>query len=508
MSALTRRELAALCIPVLRAAPGSGYAEERAQIDAALALGVGGFQLIGGEQDAVRLLAKELQQRSSQKLLIAADLERGAGQQFRGATGLPPLAALVTLGDLEALRRAARLTAREARTMGVNWNFAPVADLDRLATNPIMGTRSLGQEPRAVATLVAAWIEACQGEGVLACAKHFPGIGRITVDPTLTLPVVTDPADQLKEQDGQPFRAAIAAGVASIMTAHVAYPSLDGSRVAATHSRELLQWSLRQQLKFTGIIVSDALSMAAAQEGMTPAESVVRALRAGCDLLLDPGDLEAALTAMEAALADGTLDAEQLRLSLRRRLKWAQWASPPNEWRRPSGADTAWGGLVADKVLRVEHGPLPVLGTVTEVVVVDDDAPEAQPGADTAGLAEALRATGHDARPATHPGPASGGPLVIGLFADYHTGKGRTQLRASSVEKIHALVDAATAMQRPTIVVGFGDPRWVAQLSEPSSATGSALAPVPTVVAWSRDRVMQQAAARALLRPASGPAGR
>ncbi|MEI6740817.1 MAG: glycoside hydrolase family 3 N-terminal domain-containing protein [Gemmatimonadaceae bacterium] len=498
MSALTRRDLAALCVPVVRAAPGSGFADERARIDAALALGVGGFQLVGGEQDAVRLLAKELQQRSSQKLLIAADLERGAGQQFRGATGLPPLAALVTLGDLEALRRAARLTAREARTMGVNWNFAPVADLDRLETNPVMGTRTLGQEPRAVATLVAAWIEACQGEGVLACAKHFPGMGRVTVDPSLALPVVTDPADQLKEQDGQPFRAAITAGVASIMTAHVAYPALDGSRVAATHSRELLQWSLRQQLKFTGIIVSDALSMAAALEGMTAAESVVRALRAGCDLVLDPGDLETTLTAMETALADGTLDPEQLRLSLRRRLKWAQWASPPNEWRRPSGADTAWGGLVADKVLRVEQGPLPTLGAVTEVVVVDDDEPVDQPGADTAGLAEALRATGHDARPATHPGAASGGPPVIAPFAHYHAGKGRTQLRPDTVAKVQELLDAAALLQRPVILVGFGDPRWAAQLPQPMAR----------VVAWSRDRVMQQAAARALLRSVSGPAGR
>ena len=486
----TQRDLAQLLIPVIRWTPGRGFADERSRIDAALALGVGGFQLIGGEQDAVRSLAKELQLKSKHPLLIAAELERGAGQQFIGATGLPPVAAIVATGDLESLRRAARLTAREARTMGVNWNLAPVCDLDLLAQHPMLGTRAMGSDARKVAALVIAWIEACQAEGVLACAKHFPGTGRITVDPAEQMPVVEFPADQLKDQDLHPFRAAIGAGVASMMTAHVAYPSLDSSRSPATLSREMLQWLLRQQLKYDNLIVSDALTLAGVQEGQDAARAAVLALRAGCDVLLDPGELEVTLDAVERAAGDGTLEPERVRQASRRRLKWAQWASPPNEWRRPSGADTAWGALLADKVMRLVNGPIPALGAVSEIAVVDDDIDVPTPRVSTTVFTESLRVGGHDARPATQPTVASGGPLVIALFADYLPRKSRDTLLPSSIEQVRTLVSQAKAMQREAIVVGFGDPRFAAQLPDA----------LPTVVAWSGDRVMQQAAARLLLK--------
>src|SRR5690242_2053218 len=210
-------DVAQLLLPAIRWDPERGFDAAREGIQQALALGVGGFILFGGEQDAVRALTKELRQRSRVPLLIAADLERGAGQQFAGATGLPPLAAIASLGDIDAIRRAARLTAREARTMGVNWAYAPVVDLDLLPENPIIGSRSLGADPRRVASLGAAWIEACQSEGVLACAKHFPGHGRTHVDSHIALPVVDATKQELFESDLVPFEAAIRAGVASIM---------------------------------------------------------------------------------------------------------------------------------------------------------------------------------------------------------------------------------------------------------------------------------------------------
>lgn len=490
MSEQSRRDLAQLLIPVLRWTPSGGFAETRPLIEQALALGVGGFQLVGGEQDGVRALAKELQLKSRQPLLIAADLERGAGQQFAGATGLPPLAAITALDDIEALRRAARLTAREARTMGVNWNLAPVCDLDLLLDNPVVGTRAMGTDARKVAQLVTAWVEACQAEGVLACAKHFPGTGRVLRDPALELPVVDTPADQLKEQDLQPFRAAISGGVASVMTAHVSYPTLDSSRLPATLSREMLQWLLRQQLKFDNLIVSDLMTRAAVTDGRSVADAAVLAVRGGCDVLLGPGDLVETLDALERALDDGTLEPERVKQSVRRRLKWAQWASPPNDWRRPSGADTAWGALLADKVIRVEHGPLPTMGAVTEVAIVDDDGHTDGVAVERTGIAEAMRLAGNDARLVDVPTPASGGPFVIALFADFVPGKGRTTLLPETIDAVHTLIAQAEALQRGVVLVGLGDPRWVAQLG---------LTP-PTVLAWGGDRVMQQAAGRALLR--------
>ena len=209
----------------------------------------------------MRALTKELRQKSRVPLLIAADLERGAGQQFSGATGLPPLAAIASLGDADAVRRAARLTAREARTLGLNWDLAPVCDLDIVPENPIVGTRSLGSDSRKVAMLAQAWIQACQAEGVLACAKHFPGHGRTRTDSHAGLPVVDASRAELMEHDLAPFRAAIEAGVAGVMTAHVSYPALDASGAPATMSREMLQWLLRQQMRFDGLIVTDAMIM-------------------------------------------------------------------------------------------------------------------------------------------------------------------------------------------------------------------------------------------------------
>lgn len=498
MSEQTRRDFAQLLVPVLHWQPGQGFAAVRPLIDEALALGVGGFQLVGGEQDTVRALAKELQIKSRHPLLIAAELERGAGQQFAGATGLPPVAAITATGDLESLRRAARLTAREARTMGVNWNLAPVCDLDLLADNPILGTRAMGSEARRVAPLVQAWIEACQAEGVLACAKRFPGAGRATIDPNVDAPVVDAPADQIKELDLQPFRAAITAGVASIMTSHIAFPSLDSSRVPTTLSREMLQWLLRQQLKFDNLIVSDAMTMLGVTQGRDAIHAAVLALRGGCDVLLAPGDLTLTIDALERALDDGTLEPERVKQSVRRRLKWAQWASPPNDWRRPSGADTAWGALLADRVLKVMHGPLPALGSVTEVAVVNDDVDvagsDSVPGNATTVLVEALRVGGHDARLAIVPTVASGGPLVIAIFSDYLPFKVRTSLLESTIAAVHTLIDQAAALQRGVVLVALGDPRFATQLA----------LEVPTIMAWSGDRVMQQAAARALLRSRRG----
>lgn len=490
MSEQSRRDLAQLLVPVVRWSSGGGFGDARALIEHGLEIGVGGFQLIGGEQDTVRALAKELQIKSRHPLLIAAELERGAGQDIAGATGLPPLAAIAALGDLEALRRAARLTAREARTMGINWNLAPVCDLDLSGDNPLVGTRSSGGDAREVSRLATAWIEAAQAEGVLACAKHFPGIGRLTDDLHCVQAAIRTPADQLKELDLHPFRAAIAAGVASMMTSHASYPALDSSNEPATLSREILQWLLRQQLKFDNLIVSDALTLAGVRGDRSVEEVAVLAVRAGCDLLLDPGDLDSALAALENALDSGILDPDKVRQSVRRRLKWAQWASPPNDWRRPSGADTAWGALLADKVLVLENGPIPPMAGITEIAIVDDDEDVDGWHNDRTGIVDAMRLIGNDARIVSAPTPASGGPFVVALFADYLPRKQRSALLEGTVKAVTDLVEQARTLHRDTVLIGMGDPRWVRQLK----------LELPTIHAWSGERVMQQAAGRGLMR--------
>src|SRR3954462_5014515 len=293
-------EIAELFYPAIRWDATHGFEEQRPAIDEALKLGVGGFIIFGGPSEQVAALTEDLHSKSRVALLIGADLERGAGQQFAGQTALPPLAAIASLEDVQAIRRAAAVTALEARSMGINWIYAPDCDLDIEPDNPIVGTRSFGGDPDRVGEYAAAWIDACQAEGVLACAKHFPGHGRTTVDSHKELPRVDEPSDTLRETDLVPFRRAIERGVASVMSAHVAFPALDPSGAPATLSRPILTQLLRKEMDFTGLLVTDALIMEGVLGG-GEAEAVIGALRAGCDCLLYPTDVVASERAIRKA---------------------------------------------------------------------------------------------------------------------------------------------------------------------------------------------------------------
>lgn len=480
--------LANLLVPAIRWDRERGYEPARALIEHALQLEVGGFILQGGEEDGVRQLTKELRRRSRVPLLIAAELERGAGQQFAGATGLPPAAAIASLNDPDAVRRAARLTAREARTLGVNFAFAPVCDVDLEPDNPVTGTRILGSDAERVASLAATWITACQEEGVLACAKHFPGHGRTSSDPSSELAVVQASRQELVEQDLRPFRAAIEAGVAAIMTAHVAYPALDASGAPATLSREILQWLLRQQLGFDGLIVASPLGMHGLLRGRSEGEAAVEALNAGCDVLLEPENLEATVEALRRARSRHELLEENVRNSLRRRLKWAQWASPPNEWRKPAAADVAWGHRLADSVVRMVRGVRPPVNQPLDVLVIDDDEDAVAPATAREPFIRALRDAGWDARRVdvtadtaepVQPRRSS----VIVLFGDgVRSGKGRTGYSDAT----RAAVERAVERAPGALLLQFGHPRLIRDLPPGP----------PIATAWGGESAMQQAAAR------------
>jgi len=186
-----------LIFPAIRWRDDTGFDHEWEAIGQALALGVGGFIIFGGPAESVLALTQRLRREAGRPLLLAADLERGAGQQFDGLTQFPPPRALTALDRLEVTRWAGAVTAHEARGVGINWVFAPVADLDLLPDNPIIQTRAFAAEPELAARHVAAWIEGCQGAGALACAKHYPGHARTTTDSHITLPVVSATREQL-----------------------------------------------------------------------------------------------------------------------------------------------------------------------------------------------------------------------------------------------------------------------------------------------------------------------
>jgi len=470
------KPLAALVLPAIRWDADRGFAPALPAAEAALSLGVGGFILFGGERAAVQRLTRELAAAAPHPLLFASDFERGAGQQVRGLAALPPAQAVAALGD-DAVAEAAAITAREARDVGVNWALAPVVDLDAEAANPIVQTRAFGAEAPRVAAAGARWIAACQEQGVLACAKHFPGHGRTTADSHAELPAVTAGREAL-EADLLPYRRAIEAGVWSVMTAHVAYPALDRTGVAATFSRPILDGVLRRELGFDGLVVTDALIMEGALTGGGEAAGAVRALGAGCDLLLYPKDVEGVVAALERAAAGGDLAADAVDEALARRAAAVARAAAPRTLSDAELArDRARGAALALGAVRWLRGGRPRPPSAVELVVVDDDAGGPYPTPPRTAVAEALAARGVRV--------GAGGERVVLVFCDVRSWKGRSTL---SPESRRAL---AAASARPATTLLFAHPRLAAEVP----GTG------PVLCAWSGETLMQQAAAEALLAP-------
>lgn len=464
-------DLGRLILPALRAQADGGFGHEAARIADALDLGVGGFIVFGGTAESVRRLTADLLRRAGRALLIASDLERGAGQQVSGLTQFPPPLALASLGDAAVVRWAGAVTAQEARAVGINWVFAPVADLDVLPDNPIVQTRAFGDDPDRVASLVRTWIEGCQDAGALACAKHFPGHGRTTVDSHLALPVVAESAETLKASDLLPFLIAVECGVASIMTAHVAYPAFDPSGLPATLSAPILA-ELRQGMGFDGLVVTDALIMEGALLGRRESDAAVEAVRAGVDLLLYPNDARRVRDALQQALASGALSQARVAQALGRyelALTAASAPTPPVARGPFDSADALADALVEQGMLR---GAEPRLTGPLDLVVVDDDVGGPHPP----GPSDWTRAVLGEERV----GRYAGGSRVVLAFAEPRAWKGRAGFGPASLEAL------ASARPGTDLIVLFGHPRLLAEL--PSDA--------PVLLAWHRQRLMQEAVGR------------
>jgi beta-glucosidase-like glycosyl hydrolase len=483
-------EIAELFYPAIRWDASHGYETQRAAIDEALKLGVGGFILFGGPSEHVASLTEDLHSKSRAALLIGADLERGAGQQFAGQTALPPLAAIASLEDLQSIRRSAAVSAIEARALGINWIYAPDCDIDVEPNNPIIGTRSFGSDPERVAEYAAAWIDACQAEGVLACAKHFPGHGRTTVDSHKETPRVDESADTLRETDLVPFRRAIERGVASIMSAHVSFPALDPSGAPATLSRAILTDLLRKEMEFTGLVVTDALIMEGVLAG-GEAEAVVRALHAGCDCLLYPTNLADSVSAVQKAIDDKRLDGDSIHRSLERRRRWARWAALSKETNRPTRDESGWSSQIAERVVHMVREKMPQLPQPWHLTIVDDDVGGPYPAPSREPLISSLRAGGIDLVLDADPPVDESGSTVVALFGDIRAWKGRPGYSAGAKDAVRRALTQTSRNDR--LIVEFSHPRLADELDVDA----------PILSAWGGEAVMQRAAARVLLREAA-----
>src|SRR5208282_37326 len=268
------------------------------------------------------VLTNQLQSKSKLPLLIGADFERGTAMRLDEGTSFPTAMALAAGGNPRDAYTVGKITALEARAVGVHWIYAPDADVNNNPGNPIINTRSFGEDPTRVAEFVTEFVRGVQENGGLATAKHFPGHGDTAADSHIDLPVIHADRERLDSLELVPFRAAIAAGAESIMTGHLAIPALEpDTNTPATLSSNILTGLLRKELGYQGLVVTDAMDMGGITVRYAPGEAAVRAFSAGADALLMPPVPDAAADALKDAVKSGRISHERLDASVRRILQ-------------------------------------------------------------------------------------------------------------------------------------------------------------------------------------------
>jgi beta-N-acetylhexosaminidase len=423
-----------------------------------------------------------LAQRIPVPLLISTDQEQGAVARIGApATLFGGGMALGADGSPADARTAARVIGTELAAMGVNQNYSPVSDVNVNPANPVIGVRSFGADPAAVSALAAAQVRGYQGAGIASTAKHFPGHGDTGTDSHFSLPVITHSLEEWLSTDAPPFRAAIAAGIDSIMTAHILVPALDDSGDPATLSRPILTGVLREQLGYDGVVVTDALDMAGVREKYGDDRVPVLALKAGADQLLNPPLLDVAYRGVMDAVASGELTEERLAVSLERILALK---TRLGLFRDPfvshAGVDRTVGTrghlATADRItdrgitlLGNDSGVLPLPRRAHRrllVVGADPAAPSGTGGPPTAVLARALTDLGHPAA-ALSTGTAPDAQIIdqaVAAAAGKDTVVVCTYNVTSAAAQQIALVAALAATGLPVVQVAIRNPYDIAYL--------------------------------------------
>jgi beta-glucosidase-like glycosyl hydrolase len=439
------------------------------------------------------LLNERLQAQAKIPLLISADLEAGMGMRFLDTTFWPSAMAIAATGDPSYAEKAGRVVAREARAIGVNHILAPVADVNVDPDNPVINTRSYGEDPADVGRFVSAFIRGVQSERVLACAKHFPGHGDTHVDSHRSLPVLDVDRQRLDRVELVPFRDAIGAGVKSVMIGHLSLPEIDPTpapvrefghgenpygtqphevpsegTIPATLSPRIINSVLRRDLGFKGLVVSDAFDMGGLTEHFDVGEAAVRAIEAGEDQIMLSPNVDAAIAAVKAAVASGRITEARIDESVARILEakaFVGTAKPDIEnifrtidapEHRELANDIARHAVT---LVREQAGVLPVKRDAKVLVVLVSDVPDApNPLTDfqkeiTARLA--TPPTVINVGPATTPAGAAEGSgatlAIVGLAVRARSGAGQIAIPAAARDLINSL-------HVPVIAVSFGSP--------------------------------------------------
>ena len=493
--------------------------------------GVGGLILSMGLPHSYAAKLNAAQQRAAVPLLIASDMENGAGMRLArsyalptlltqgGATVFPPLMAFGAAGDETLTERLGEVMGREARAVGVHMTFGPVLDVNSNPANPIINTRSFGEDPEAVARHGRAYIRGARAAGLMTTGKHFPGHGDTDTDSHIDLPTIGVDRATLDAVHLPPFRAAIAEGVDGIMTAHIAVVGVEGPDAPpATLSPYFMTEVLRDELGFDGLLFTDALNMGGVANRYGAAESAVLALEAGADVLLYPLDVREALDAVAEAVASGRITEGRIDRSVRRVLAAKARVGLHEERQvvldavdRTVGARAhhAVAREVAERSLTLARDadhlvPLPpaarrilsityaesddlLAGRVFDDVLREaDDHARGSNGRDRAivSVRADARTTPQEIE-AMQDSAAQADLVVVSMYVSPRNYKGSVAAEGAFSRFVEALAAGGT----PTVVVSFGSPYLLGGF--PS---------VPTyLLAWGGDEVCQRAAARALL---------
>jgi beta-N-acetylhexosaminidase len=483
----------------------SNFARTQRWIDS---LQLGGVLVSTGTPANVAAKLNHLQRRSALPLLVSADLEGGSAFRLTGGTAFPTNMGVAAGGREADAYIMGRVTAVEGRAVGIHMTFAPVADVNNNPANPVINTRAFGADPHLVARFVHQAVRGIEDGEMYSTAKHFPGHGDTGTDSHISLPVIAADWTRLDTLELIPFRAAIAAGVTAVMSAHVAMPGVaEDPRRPATLSPDILTGFLRDSLGFQGIVVTDALDMGALQQGTGPGELSVQAFLAGTDLLLQPTDPAAAITAMVAAVESGRISEARLNASVQRVLELKERMGLFEQ----REVDLARVGAI---VAQPDHRQAALEVSRRSVVLVRDDAglvdslrSAPRPltiiaygeGANSrAGevLGETLRAAGYTVRLTRVSSPSltadvaaarravSGGTTVIfAISARTISGRGTLGVPAPLATMIEQ-----TARDRPVVLVSLGSPYILSQ----SPSVSAYLA------AWTSNPLTEQAVAEAL----------
>jgi len=429
-------------------------------------------------------------QRVPVPVLISTDQEHGIVARVGApATLFPGAMALGAGGSRDDARTAARIAGEELFAMGIRQDYAPDADVNVNPANPVIGVRSFGADPQAVARMVAAEVKGYQGAGIASCAKHFPGHGDTDTDSHVGLPYIHHSAEEWERLDAPPFKAAIAAGIDSIMTAHIVVPAFDPSEDPATLSRPILTGILRERLGYDGVVVTDSLGMEGVRVKYGDARVPVLALKAGVDQLLNPPDLAVAHGAVLTALKEGELherdlDAKLLRILLLKERR-GLFKDPYTTHRavdRVVGtrAHLATADRIADRtttLLRNDTGILPLSrrreGRVL-VAGVDAAAPSGTGGPPTTVLARALTELGFTATALSTgqtPTQQRIDEAVAALRERDAVVVATYNVTAASGQR--KLVEALLATGKPVVQLAVRNPYDIAQLTGVTAALAS-----------------------------------